>query len=95
MAADEIREFVARGAGTAHTDQGGVVDCGIPTEAQGRIFDLFYSGGSSEGSGIGLAVVKRIVDLHQGRIVVESETGAGTTFQVLLPLAPDREEGSG
>lgn len=33
MAADEIRDFVARGSGTAHTDQGGFVDCGIPTEA--------------------------------------------------------------
>lgn len=66
--------------------------CGIPETDQERIFDLFYSSGHSEGSGIGLAVVKRIVDLHQGRLVLESEVGAGTTVQVLLPVAPDREE---
>ncbi len=54
---------------------------GIPHELQGRIFGLFDKLDSrSEGSGVGLAIVKRIIEVHGGRIWVESEIGKGSTF---------------
>jgi PAS domain S-box-containing protein len=59
---------------------------GIPVEYQERIFGLFNKLDSrSEGTGIGLALVKRIVEYHGGQIWVESELGNGTTFLFTLP----------
>lgn len=59
---------------------------GIPRELQGRIFGLFDKLDlNSEGSGVGLAIVKRIIEVHGGRIWVESEVGNGTTFFFTLP----------
>lgn len=62
---------------------------GIPAEEQSRIFEKFYRATnrpeSVEGSGLGLAIVKSIVDSHQGRVWVESKSGEGSTFVVLLP----------
>jgi signal transduction histidine kinase/ActR/RegA family two-component response regulator len=63
---------------------------GIPTDDQERIFDSFQQAGRSasrvEGTGLGLTLCKRIVELHGGRIAVESVEGAGSTFTVRLPL---------
>jgi signal transduction histidine kinase len=56
---------------------------GIPPAARDRLFDAFFTTRSS-GIGIGLAVVKRIVDDHGWSIDVESETGQGATFRVRL-----------
>jgi signal transduction histidine kinase len=56
---------------------------GIGAEAQGRLFDAFFTTRSS-GMGIGLAVVKRIVDEHGWRIEVESKEGRGATFRVRM-----------
>ena len=58
-----------------------------------RIFDRFYQVDSSlarkaEGCGLGLSIVKFIVDAHSGKIEVESKPGKGTTFTVRLPAAP-------
>ncbi len=54
---------------------------GIPHELQGRIFGLFDKLDSqSKGSGVGLAIVKRIIEVHGGRIWVQSEIGKGSTF---------------
>lgn len=54
---------------------------GIDPQNQSGIFELFYKlDGSTEGSGIGLALVKRIVEVHGGKIWVESELGKGATF---------------
>lgn len=62
---------------------------GIPQSEQGRIFEKFYRASNVpeqvDGSGIGLAIVKSIVDSHQGRIWVESVMGKGSTFFVVLP----------
>lgn len=62
--------------------------CGISKEAQAHIFDKFYQADAShkaEGNGLGLAMVKRIVDLLDGVIEVESEEGSGALFRVILP----------
>ncbi|BDG10165.1 GAF domain-containing protein [Anaeromyxobacter paludicola] len=60
---------------------------GIPAEVRHRIFEPFFTT-KATGTGIGLAVVKRIVDEHRGEIAVESEPGRGTTFRIRLPAAP-------
>jgi signal transduction histidine kinase len=63
---------------------------GISPEAMPHIFDEFYRASNAkemgaEGTGLGLSLVKRIVDLYRGEIQVESQPGKGTTFTVLLP----------
>jgi PAS domain S-box-containing protein len=67
---------------------------GIPPEMRDRIFDLFYQGRrtldrAEGGLGIGLTLVRRLVELHGGRIEVASEgPGRGSTFTVELPQIP-------
>jgi two-component system heavy metal sensor histidine kinase CusS len=63
---------------------------GIAAEHLPRVFDRFYradSARSSEGVGLGLALVKSIVDLHGGSAKIESEPGRGTTVTLQFPLA--------
>lgn len=64
---------------------------GIPKESLNYIFDRFYRvdksrSKSTGGIGVGLTIVKSIVDLHQGTIEVESEVNEGSTFIVILPI---------
>ncbi|MCV2354799.1 GHKL domain-containing protein [Paucibacter sp. B2R-40] len=60
---------------------------GIPAELLGRIFDPFFTTKPiGEGSGLGLDIVRKIIDKHQGRIEVQSVEGRGSTFTVFLPL---------
>ena len=65
---------------------------GIPPEILHRIFEPFIRGNDvasdNRGTGLGLALVKLIVDLHGGSISVESEIGVGTTFFLRFPLVP-------
>jgi two-component system phosphate regulon sensor histidine kinase PhoR len=65
---------------------------GIPKEALPKVFNRFYRvhrpGKEIKGTGLGLAIVHKIVTGHGGRIDVESEVDVGTTFSVVLPLAP-------
>ncbi|MCP5057949.1 MAG: PAS domain S-box protein [bacterium] len=58
---------------------------GIPHDVLERVFDPFFTT-RSEGTGLGLAVVHRIVQNHAGTVQIESRKGAGTQFQVRLPL---------
>lgn len=62
--------------------------CGISSEHLPRVFDRFYridSSRSSDGAGLGLALVKSIVDLHGGSTKIESEVNRGTTVTLTFP----------
>jgi signal transduction histidine kinase len=58
---------------------------GIAPESQGKIFNLYYTT-KENGNGIGLATVFKIVQLHNGEILVDSTLGRGTTFTLKLPV---------
>ncbi len=68
---------------------------GIPLIDQPYIFEKFYRASNVVdgvgGSGIGLAIVKSIVENHHGRIWVESAVGKGSTFTVVLPVETPQE----
>lgn len=65
---------------------------GIPEDQLGRIFDAFYQVDSSStrqhgGAGLGLSIVRKLIEAHGGEVWVESILGAGTTFHFTLPIA--------
>ena len=59
--------------------------CGIPAEKIERIFNPFFTT-KEKGTGLGMAISKKIVEAHEGTIDVVSEPGRGTEFVVTLPL---------
>jgi len=62
---------------------------GIPEQEQQQLFESFYRGqnvGNIPGTGLGLCIVKKFVDLHNGKISLKSQVGVGTTFKITLPL---------
>ena len=66
---------------------------GIPADKLDRIFDRFYQIEAQTtrrypGTGLGLALVKEIIEAHRGEVFVTSELGVGTTFRIQLPAAP-------
>jgi signal transduction histidine kinase len=64
---------------------------GIAPENLGRIFELYFTT-RNQGSGIGLSMVYRIVQLHDGDIEVESIPGRGTKFRLMLPVLKEKDD---
>jgi signal transduction histidine kinase len=62
---------------------------GISSADLPHLFHRYFSGAKSGGTGIGLALAKSIIDLHRGRIWVDSDEGKGTTVSFVLPVATD------
>lgn len=63
---------------------------GMPPEVQAHLFEPFFSTKGSRGTGLGLALVQKVVQEHHGRVQVDSQVGKGTRFDILIPL--DAEE---
>ena len=61
---------------------------GIPPENLKKVFEMFYSDKGKNGTGLGLAVSKRIIENHHGRISVESQKDSGAMFVVRIPVSP-------
>lgn len=68
--------------------------CGVPAEALPHLFDRFYrvpGQAATNGTGLGLTIVKSVVEVHGGRVWVESTPGQGATFYIALPIVPAEE----
>ena len=86
VATEPLRDGVVR---VCVSDTG----CGMSEEVKAKLFTVFFSTKSAKGTGLGLPVVKKIIEEHGGRIEVTSQEGEGTTFTVCLPPAPERKAG--
>ena len=85
-----VRVFRQGGAVVEIQDHG----CGMDEETQRRIFDKFYQADKSrrqEGVGLGLSLVKRILDMLGGKVTVTSAPNQGATFRTELPISPPRQ----
>ena len=58
---------------------------GIPLDRTNKIFDLFFST-KEDGTGVGLTIVKQVIEAHDGHVNVDSKLDHGTTFSILLPV---------
>jgi signal transduction histidine kinase len=78
------------GHGTYEEDSIVIADTGsgIPPEIRKTMFEPFVSSKGERGTGLGLWIVKGIVEGHSGRILVRSSMGRGTIFKVVFPSSP-------
>lgn len=60
---------------------------GMPEEVKKKIFEPFMTYGKKHGTGLGMAIVKKVIDDHKGKIEIESEMGKGTTIRMLFPAS--------
>ena len=72
---------------------------GIPHQEQGKIFEKFYRVGdplvhNTKGSGLGLSLVRHIIQAHGGAVTVDSSPGQGSKFTIALPVQPDKAGGN-
>lgn len=84
--------FTVTNAGDAVVFEVSDEGIGIPEEDQPLLFEAFHRGGNAHdlpGTGLGLAVVKKSVDVHRGTIEVQSVAGRGTTFSVRVPFVKE------
>ncbi len=99
-AVDAMGEHGTLTVQTGHDPQRGAIfarvrdtGCGIPDHLREAIFDPFFTTKApGKGTGLGLAVVCRIVQAHGGELQVESEVGRGSAFTVILPLTTPGED---
>lgn len=59
---------------------------GMPEEVKRRIFEPFVTHGKKHGTGLGMAIVKKVLEDHKGRIEIDSELGKGTTLRFIIPV---------
>jgi len=85
LAADGVFTIRARREGNAVTFELADDGPGIPEAIRDRLFDPFVTFGKEKGTGLGMALVKSIVEAHCGTIRFETDTGKGTTFFVTIP----------
>lgn len=82
-----VRMYSGEGAVSVEIADSGI---GMDEATRKRVFERFYQGDcsrSGQGNGLGMALVKRILDLLGGSIIVDSEPGAGSTFKVTIPVS--------
>jgi signal transduction histidine kinase len=81
----ELRIRVWKSGGTllAEVSDTGI---GMTAEVQARIFEPFFSSSEMGGTGLGMAIVKSIIEAHHGTVSFTSEPKKGTTFRLSLPL---------
>lgn len=60
---------------------------GMPEEVKKKIFEPFMTYGKKHGTGLGMSIVKKVIDDHSGKIEIESKVGKGTTIKIYLPVA--------
>jgi signal transduction histidine kinase len=66
---------------------------GIPKEIAAKIFEPFFSTKGSQGTGLGLAVARKLVQEHGGQLLLDSEVGKGSAFRIILPVrAPEPQD---
>jgi signal transduction histidine kinase len=58
---------------------------GMSDEVKARVFEPFFTAGKRHGTGLGMSIVKKIIDDHHGRIEIDSEPDKGTTVRLILP----------
>lgn len=60
---------------------------GMPEEVKRRVFEPFVTYGKKHGTGLGMSIVKKVIDDHKGKIEIDSELGKGTTIRMMFPAA--------